>query len=452
MTMGSTPLAPDATITTRSTVAPPASRRRSVLAGFVLVLACISILATTIAVWTHQVALNTDRFTALVSDVVAEPTVIAPISTRLSTQVVDAIGVEARLEARLPDVVKPMAPALTESIRSAIDKRLQIILANPKVQAALLNAVSFTHAQVVRVLRGDPENVNIVDGYVTLDVFPLVGAALAQLQEDGIIPAGVQLPDLSSAEPPAILSGRLATALGITLPEDFGTIQLMPADKILAARAIVQAFDIIVIVLIALSIILSVLAVWLARRRRRMVVFLALGTIVALVLARLAINTAQGVIVGGIADKDLAEAAQTVLGSVFADLRGVMLIVLIATAVVGVVAYLLGRPRWAVSATSTATGAARQAGATAGAAAVGGASAGRSGFTEAVRTNRAMVEKIGLVVVAFIVVWVAIGLEVALLVAALVIGLELLLNAISPSEGAGDEAATPVADEVPPVL
>ena len=38
-------------------------RPRQVLAGIVLVLACISILVTTVGIWTHQVALNTDRFT-----------------------------------------------------------------------------------------------------------------------------------------------------------------------------------------------------------------------------------------------------------------------------------------------------------------------------------------------------------------------------------------------------
>ena len=72
--------------------------------------------------------------------------------------------------------------------------------------------------------------------------------------------------------------------LGVTLPDDFGTIQLMPADKLLAARTAVQAFDIIVAVLIALSILLVALALWLADRRRRMLIFLAIGTIVAFVI------------------------------------------------------------------------------------------------------------------------------------------------------------------------
>ena len=437
MTMASDPVA------TVATPEPRNRRRRSILAGIVLVLACLSILVTTVAVWTHQVALNTDRFTTLVTDVVADPAVIDPISARISQQVVDAVGVQARIEARLPDPVKGLAAPLTVAIRDGIDRRLQIALANPRIQAALLKSVSFTHAQVVRMLRGDPDNINVVDGYITLDVFPLIGDALAQLQEEGLIPAGIQLPDLSTPDAPGALAQRLGSVLGITLPEGFGTIKLMPADKILAARTAVKAFDIIVIALIILSVVLVALALWLAQRRRRMLIFLAIGTIVAFVIARLLIRGGEGVIVGGIADQDLAGAVRSTLDAVFDDLRSLTLLILIVTAIVAVVAYLWGRPTWAVSVASSAGGAARQAGATVGStAATAGAS--RAGIGDTVQANRAIVEKVGLAAIAFIVVWLVVGIEIALLAAALVAGLELILGAIgSKDDGTGSSGDDP---------
>jgi hypothetical protein len=425
--------------TTAATLEPRSRRRRSILAGIVLVLACLSILLTTVAVWTHQVAFNTDRFTALVTNVVADPEVIDPLSARISQKVVDAVGVQARIEGRLPDAAKPLAAPLTVAIRDAIDKRLQVALANPKVQTALLTSISFTHAQIMRVLRGDPENLNIVNGYVTVDVFPLVGAALQQLQEIGLIPPEVQLPDLTTPDEPGVLAQRLATALGITLPDDFGTIQLMPADNLLAARTVVKAFDIVVVVLIALSIILVALALWLADRRRRMLIFLAIGTIVAIVIGRLLIRGSEGVIVGGIADQDLAGAVRSSLDAVFDDLRSLTLLVLIVTAVVGVAAYLWGRPAWVMSGAHAVGGAAGQAGS----AVAGQAGAGRAGMTDAVRTNRDTVQRAGLAVIAFIVVWLAVGIEIAILAAALVAGLELVLGAIGSkddgTEGSGGE-------------
>ena len=77
---------------------------------------------------------------------------------------------------------------------------------------------------------------SVVDGYVVLDLFPVVGVALTQLQQAGIIPADVQLPDLTSPDTRDVLDQRLDAALGVTLPPDFGTMQLMPADRLLAAQ------------------------------------------------------------------------------------------------------------------------------------------------------------------------------------------------------------------------
>src|SRR6186997_3012471 len=101
-------------------VSPRSSRRRRVLSGIALVLACLTILLTTLAVWTHQVALNTDRFTSLVTKSVADPTVTDPIASRISVQVVDALEVQRRLEDRLPNAIKPMAGALTTAITERI--------------------------------------------------------------------------------------------------------------------------------------------------------------------------------------------------------------------------------------------------------------------------------------------------------------------------------------------
>src|SRR5262245_66515600 len=78
-------------------------RRRRVLAGIALVLACLTILITTVALWAHQVAFNTDRFTALVENVIDDPAVIDPVSANVSAQVVTALDVQSRIGQRLPD-------------------------------------------------------------------------------------------------------------------------------------------------------------------------------------------------------------------------------------------------------------------------------------------------------------------------------------------------------------
>ena len=144
------------------------------------------------------------------------------------------------------------------------------------------------------------------NGQVVLEVYPVLLVALQQLQTAGIIGPEVELPDPATAEPPGVIRGILETRLGVTLPEDFGTIPLMPVERLETAQTAVRVFDLVVIVLIALAVALVALALWLSGKRLRMVVFLAIGTIVAFVLARLFTNAAADALTTGIARKACA--------------------------------------------------------------------------------------------------------------------------------------------------
>ena len=126
------------------------------------------------------------------------------------------------------------------------------------------------------------------------------------------------------------------------------------------------------------------------------------------------------------------------------DLRGITVIILIATIVVVIAAYLWGRPRWVVATTSYVSDTAGHAGSAAGATAAGvaGSAPDRVTIEKTVRENRSLVERFGLAIIVFFLVWIAIGLEVALLGAALVIGFELVLRALGgPSDDEADDIA-----------
>jgi hypothetical protein len=160
------------------------------------------------------------------------------------------------------------------------------------------------------------------------------------------------------------------------------------------------------------------------------------------------------VIVGGIADQDMAGAVRSSLDAVFDDLRSLTLVILIATAIVAVAAYLWGRPAWAVSVASSAGDAARQAGTTVGSTAATAATAASAGSSRAdlgdtILANRATIEKAGFAIIAFAVVGLAVGIEIALLGAALIVGLELAINALASKDS---DDADPEPDEPPPGL
>jgi hypothetical protein len=397
------------------------TRRRSVLAGISLVLACFTILVATIAVWAHQVAFNTDRFTALASNALEQPEVIDPLAARISAQVVEALDVQSRLTNVLPDRVTAIAGPVTLALQDGLTRRLETLLAEPRMQQALTRTLEFAHTRVMNLLRDQSDAATVVNGVVVLEVYPALLVALQELQTAGIIGADVQLPDPATAEPPGVIRGILETRLGVTFPEDFGTIPLMPAERLEAAQTAVRVFDIVVVVLIALALALVALAIWLSGKRLRMVVFLAIGTIVAFVLARLFTNAATDALTAGIAAQGLRGAIESILDATLADFRSWALLILIATGIIGVVAYLYGRP-----------------------------SVSRASFS----TERSM-ERIGIALIALVVLWIAVGLEVALLAAVLIIGLELVLgrdtgDSVEETPPSASMPYTPIPPPMPP--
>jgi hypothetical protein len=370
------------------------TRRRSVLAGISLVLACLTILVATVAVWAHQVAFNTDRFTALAANALDQPEVIDPLAARISAQVVEALDVQTRLANVLPDRVTALAGPVTLALQDGLTRRLQTLLAEPRMQQALTNTLRFAHTRVMNLLRDQAEAATVVNGQVVLEVYPALLVALQELQTAGIIGADVQLPDPATSEPPGVVRGILENRLGVTFPEDFGTIPLMPVERLETAQTAVRIFDIVVIALIALAVALVALAIWLSAKRRRMVIYLAIGTILAFVLARLFTNAATDALTTGIAQEGLRGAIESILNATLADFRGWAFLILIATGIIGIVTYAYGRPNVSVASFST---------------------------------ERTM-ERIGIALIALVVLWIAVGLEVALLAAVLIIGLELVLN------------------------
>ena len=373
-------------------------RRRSVLAGISLVLACLTILLATVAVWSHQVAFQTDRFTALASDALDDPEVIDPLAARISAQVVTALDVQSRLEGFLPDRVTAIAGPVTLALQDGLTRRLETVLAEPRMQQALERTLAFAHERVMNLLRGQAPAVTDLNGQVVIEVYPALLVALQELQAAGVIGADVQLPDPATAEPPGVIRGILENRLGVTLPADFGTIPIMSVEQLQTAQTVVKAFDIIVLVLIVLAVALSLVAVWLAERRPRMVVFLAIGTVIAFLLARLLTNTATDALTSAIAAEGLRGAVRSILNATLADFRGWALLILIALGIVAVAAWFWSRPPDA-----------------------------RRVSLPDFRTERG-IERVGFALIALVVLWVAVGLEVALLAAVLFVVLELILQ------------------------
>ena len=180
---------------------PRTSGRRRVLSGFVLFLACLTILVTTVAVWTHQVALNTEPIHVPGQNAVTEPAVTDPIASASPIQVVDALDIQGRPRGTPPGCDQATGRFARgrrrrEDRRAAQDRPP----GSSPPERAHRDGLLQPRAARPPVARRDrqPEHRRWLSDARCL---PGRRRGLTELQSMGLIPANVQLPDLRSGCP-----------------------------------------------------------------------------------------------------------------------------------------------------------------------------------------------------------------------------------------------------------
>ena len=307
-----------------------------------------------LATWTQQVLLNTNRFMDVVGPVPTDPAVQASIADFVSTQVVTTLD----LQDRVANVLPPKGAFLAAPITSALQQRLSNLVlttvSSDRFAQVWDSALRSLHEELVHVLRGQSTVITIDQGVLYLNVLPLVGQVVTELQNEGFIPASVTLPDFSGTDPGPIQQ-KLSETFGITIPPTFGQIPLVESAALTKAQTAVKLLDLLVIVLWLLVIGLMALAIWATGRRRRMVLMLALGSIVALLLFRVILRGVETWLVSNVADPGSAATVQALMDAVLDNLFSLMWWFVLLAAAIALVTLFGGRARAAArSAAGTA--------------------------------------------------------------------------------------------------
>jgi hypothetical protein len=297
---------PDVTIDPDATVDPVRPRRRGdeqggsrgrgVAAGVLGVLAIVVLTVTAIAVWAGTTLFDSEKVADIAGDALAQPEVQAALATYLTDQVFSAVDVQSVLDDALPTNLQRLEPVLAAGARSAVDRGLTRVLANPDVQDVLTTVVERSHRRAMKLLEGDGlmDGIDVTDGVVTLNTLPLIGRGLDQLQQLGLF-TDLQVPDLSADGDPAEQIAALSAATGRDLKDDFGQLVVYRSDDLANAQASLQTAQQLfalakraVWLLIALTIGLVAATMLVAQRRWRATLLLGIGVVVAMMVTRLA--------------------------------------------------------------------------------------------------------------------------------------------------------------------
>jgi transaldolase len=122
-------------------------------------------------------------------------------------------------------------------VRSAVSGRLEDVLAAESTRTLLARVVEGTHARLMRVLEGDgvADGVTVEDGEVHLNLLPLVGLGLHEVQALGYL-EGVEVPELAAGGDPA----KVASVASFFVSRvDSAVDGLLPSGSELAGKAAV---------------------------------------------------------------------------------------------------------------------------------------------------------------------------------------------------------------------
>ena len=271
---------------------------RSVVATICGVLAVVCLTLALIGVWARATVFDSDKVGDIVSSALADPEVSAGLATWVTNEVFAAVDVESRVTNVLPANLDRMAPTLAAGAQTFVDSALTRALGNPEVQQLITDAVERAHSALMRLLSGDGliDGISVEDGAVTVNLLPLVSRALTQVQSLGLLEQ-LDVPQLTRAGDPSAQLAELETALDRDLPDDFGQLTVFESDRLADAQASVQNAQRTMAllkratwVLAALAVVLLVATVLVANNRLGAGLWLALGSVVAMVLSRAVVH------------------------------------------------------------------------------------------------------------------------------------------------------------------
>jgi hypothetical protein len=331
-----------------------------------------------IAVWAHRTVFDTDAFMETIEPVLQDPAVNAALGDYITEEVTGALALEQRLQEPLADLdaflstallsllgieeqgqelldrfdrptLEALAGPIADRVNERIATRVDEVMASPEVTVLIPQLVRRAHEGAVALARGEMEslpNVSVVEGDVRFNTLPIIARVLQAMAAElrGLLP-DIELPDaLSDRVDEAI--AQLREALGDRVPDDFGQVTLMSEDQLVQIQDTATTLDRWTWGLVILAVVLVVVTVLVSPTRRRTVIQLGIGVIIAIILGVLVVRRVETAVIGEISSPARTETARGILENLFAGLRQTIVAVIVVSALVALGFHVAGKPKW----------------------------------------------------------------------------------------------------------
>jgi hypothetical protein len=252
----------------RQEATPPDAGWRRWVPWVLIVLAAIIALVAALNVWVKRQALNTDNFTSASAQLLEDDDIRNAISVYVVNQIYENVDVSQALEERLPPATKPLAPTIAGALQPALVRTTDTILGRPRIQQAWENAVRRAHELFIAVLDGKHGVLVSTNGNVVLDLRPILEQVVNQT--------------------------GFGERILQRLPPDAGQITVMQGNQLETARKGVKVVRAMSYFLLFLVLALIAAAMYIARGRRRTMLFAAGASFVIVGLIVLLVHRLAG--------------------------------------------------------------------------------------------------------------------------------------------------------------
>lgn len=250
------------------------SRPKRTFGGFlrsaaVVLLMLIGFTLTPLSIWSTWVRNNiydTDQYVATVAPLAQDPAVISQVSTAITDELFTQIDVEALLQQNLPPKLAFAAGPLAGQIKSQTNGLVTKALETPQFEQLWVEVNKTASQSLVAFLESDANSaVSVQKNQLVLNIEPIVANVKQQLEDQGFS-----------------LASKIPTVNKTVV------IPVANIDQIVKAKQAINAFRSLSYVLPIVAIICFALAIFLARDRRRAVIWvgglLAAGALLSGVL------------------------------------------------------------------------------------------------------------------------------------------------------------------------
>ena len=323
----------------------PARRRRfswrMPVSIVLIVLGCIVAPVAVLGVWAGNEVSDTGRWVATVEPLIHDPAIQNVLTDQITKQITNQLNVTGTIDqaaaqlndrglTRISSLLDSFGPQIASSVNGFIRSTVHRVVTSPAVAKIWVQVNTTAHQAVVQVLSGQGNGaISTSNGQITLNLGPFIAVVKQDLVAHGF-------------------------ALASNIPPISPTVALFQAKDLGKAQAGYRLITTLKIVLPILALVLLAAGVWVARGRRRALIWATLGLAASMLVLAIGLLIARSIYLNSVPPTVLpGDAAAAAFDAMVYFIRVGLRVVLAVGLVIAIGAFITGPSRAAIQTRST---------------------------------------------------------------------------------------------------